>query len=513
MRQNNGENKIGVFEGIAYCIGDIIGSGIFISPTSILRHTGSVGLSLCVWAVGALIAACGALVYVELGTSIGKSGGDFAYLSHAKWHPLATAFLWVSTTLTFPVIMAIQTLTFGEYLVDGLNSFMSINSEYIGILKRLIGFMTIWLVCFMNLFSLKKIAGRFQVVLTIIKLLVIATIIFIGLYQLIFKNKTEETFVNAFEGSKTEPGDFVLALYASLLAYNGNFGFKFLTVKKCKAGDKDKEEMKRSVGGGMGWDILNFATDEVENPRRVLPLAALCGIGISAVVYLLINIAYFSVLTIDEFLNTEAVAFKFAEKTMGDFSRIFPFLIAILLLGNLNSSIFASSRYVFAGAKNGIMPRVLSSVHEKSMSPRVAIIYEMFVLISLSFIGDLEHLIGYMSYSLWMQKSCTMVALLYMRHKGTFKFQKNSIKTPIILPFICLCIFISMLIISARKDPFIIIYALTMLAIGLILYFIFINPKRRSKSVFCGECFEKVNDLSVFFTQIVFNTTVPNKEE
>nr|CAD2174239.1 unnamed protein product [Meloidogyne enterolobii] len=482
MRQNNGENKIGVFEGIAYCIGDIIGSGIFISPTSILRHTGSVGLSLCVWAVGALIAACGALVYVELGTSIGKSGGDFAYLSHAKWHPLATAFLWVSTTLTFPVIMAIQTLTFGEYLVDGLNSFMSINSEYIGILKRLIGFMTIWLVCFMNLFSLKKIAGRFQVVLTIIKLLVIATIIFIGLYQLVFKNKTEETFVNAFEGSKTEPGDFVLALYASLLAYNG-------------------------------WDILNFATDEVENPRRVLPLAALCGIGISAVVYLLINIAYFSVLSIDEFLNTEAVAFKFAEKTMGDFSRIFPFLIAILLLGNLNSSIFASSRYVFAGAKNGIMPRVLSSVHEKSMSPRVAIIYEMFVLISLSFIGDLEHLIGYMSYSLWMQKSCTMVALLYMRHKGTFKFQKNSIKTPIILPFICLCIFISMLIISARKDPFIIIYALTMLAVGLILYFIFINPKRKSKSVFCGECFERVNDLSVFFAQIVFNTIVPDKEE
>uniref|UniRef100_A0A914MT56 Amino acid transporter n=1 Tax=Meloidogyne incognita TaxID=6306 RepID=A0A914MT56_MELIC len=482
MRQNNGKNKIGVFEGIAYCIGDIIGSGIFISPTSILRHTGSVGLSLCVWAVGALIAACGALVYVELGTSIGKSGGDFAYLSHAQWHPLATAFLWVSTTLTFPVIMAIQTLTFGEYLVDGLNAFILINSEYVGILKRLIGFMTIWLVCFMNLFSLKKIAGRFQVALTIIKLLVIATIIFIGLYQLVFKNKTEETFVNAFEGSKTEPGDFVLALYASLLAYNG-------------------------------WDILNFATDEVENPRRVLPLAALCGIGISAVVYLLINIAYFSVLTIDEFLNTEAVAFKFAEKTMGDFSRIFPFLIAILLLGNLNSSIFASSRYVFAGAKNGIMPRVLSSVHEKSMSPRVAIIYEMFVLISLSFIGDLEHLIGYMSYSLWMQKSCTMVALLYMRHKGTFKFQKNSIKTPIVLPFICLCIFISMLIISARKDPFIIIYALTMLAIGLILYFIFINPKRKSKSVFCGECFEKVNDLSVFFAQIVFNTTVPSKEE
>ncbi|KAF7635521.1 hypothetical protein Mgra_00005063 [Meloidogyne graminicola] len=462
MRQNIGENKIGIFEGIAYCIGDIIGSGIFVSPTSILRHTGSVGLSLCVWALGGLIAACGALVYVELGTSIRKSGGDFAYLSHAKWHPLASAFLWVSTTLTFPIIMAIQTLTFGEYLVDGLNSFFPINSEFIGILKRLIGFLIIWIICFMNLFSLNKIAGRFQVILTIIKLIVITTIIIIGLYQLLFNfnNENNINFLNIFNGSKSEPGEFVLALYASLLAYNG-------------------------------WDILNFATDEIENPRKVLPLAALCGIGISTIVYILINISYFSVLNIEEFLNTEAVAVKFAQKTMGDFSRIFPFLIAIILLGNLNSSIFAS--YVFAGAKNGIMPSVFSSVNEKSMSPRVAIIYEMIVLISLSFIGDLEHLIGYMSYSLWMQKSCTMVALLYMRHNGKFKLNKDSIKTPIILPFICLVIFISMLIISARKDPFIIIYTLIMLFIGLILYYIFINPQRQGKSLIFGKYFEKLN--------------------
>jgi hypothetical protein len=30
MRQNNEGNKIGIFEGIAYCIGDSIGSGLFI---------------------------------------------------------------------------------------------------------------------------------------------------------------------------------------------------------------------------------------------------------------------------------------------------------------------------------------------------------------------------------------------------------------------------------------------------------------------------------------------------
>ena len=41
---------------------------------------------------------------------------------------------------------------------------------------------------------------------------------------------------------------------------------------------------------------------------RTLPIAALAGIGIAATVYILINIAYFSVLTVDEFLSTEAVA-------------------------------------------------------------------------------------------------------------------------------------------------------------------------------------------------------------
>lgn len=169
--------------------------GIFISPASILRHTGSMGLSLCVWAVGALIAACGALVYVELGKChpplfpsiflllfahfrhnnpqirrrfclfvpcqmVGPFGSA-ARPSHCPLlphslprYPLAAAFLWVSTTLTFPTIMAIQTLTFGEYVFEGLNPFFAISPESMDLLKRLIGYLAIWMICFINLFSL-----------------------------------------------------------------------------------------------------------------------------------------------------------------------------------------------------------------------------------------------------------------------------------------------------------------------------------------------------------------------
>jgi hypothetical protein len=49
-----------------------------------------------------------------------------------------------------------------------------------------------------------------------------------------------------------------------------------------------------------------------------------------------------------------------------------------------------------------------------------------------------------------MQKSCTVVALLYMRYQG-FPFRKDAIRTPIILPVLCLCTFIAMLVISAKN--------------------------------------------------------------
>ena len=41
---------------------------IYATPSNILRSSGSVGVSLIMWLVGAIIAACGTTVYIELGT-------------------------------------------------------------------------------------------------------------------------------------------------------------------------------------------------------------------------------------------------------------------------------------------------------------------------------------------------------------------------------------------------------------------------------------------------------------
>lgn len=62
----------------------VIGSGIFATPGSIVRSTGSVGLAFVVWTVGTLLAACGLVVSLEYGCMLPRSGGEKVYIPRAK---------------------------------------------------------------------------------------------------------------------------------------------------------------------------------------------------------------------------------------------------------------------------------------------------------------------------------------------------------------------------------------------------------------------------------------------
>uniref|UniRef100_A0AC34QNE7 Uncharacterized protein n=1 Tax=Panagrolaimus sp. JU765 TaxID=591449 RepID=A0AC34QNE7_9BILA len=217
------------------------------------------------------------------------------------------------------------------------------------------------------------------------------------------------------------------------------------------------------------------------------------------------NLAYFSVLSVQEFKEFDTVAVTFAERTLGDFHYAIPFLIAFLLLGSMNSTIFGSSRYLFAGAKNNVMPKMFKCVHPESMSPRASVLAEISVAIAISFLGNLEHLLNYATYAIWMQRTMVQIALIYMRFKR-FPFPSDAFRNPIFIPIIFLAICVALLVIPVKNDFHVGIYAVGFVAVGFVIYFLFIFPKKSPKFL------TKLNENLVKLTQMTLDTVPINDE-
>ena len=71
------QKNIGVLKGVSIIVGVIVGSGIFVSPVGVLKHTHSVGLSFIMWLMTGIFSIIGAFVYAELGVAIPLSGGEY----------------------------------------------------------------------------------------------------------------------------------------------------------------------------------------------------------------------------------------------------------------------------------------------------------------------------------------------------------------------------------------------------------------------------------------------------
>ncbi|KAI6194992.1 hypothetical protein M3Y96_01183900 [Aphelenchoides besseyi] len=336
-------NKMGLYGAVSFVCGNIIGSGLFITPTSILRKTNSVGLSLIIWGLSAVISVLGAYCYVELGTSIRKSGADFAYLCYVGWFPAAFTFMSTGCLMTYPATLAVQAQTFSEYLFQGIGINLKDKSmeNYGKILTRLL--------LFLNFFSVKTFVSRFQIAATASKVLSTLTIVVIGGYYLIYKGDTHN-LQRPFHGAKWYPGTIVTSFFSGLFSYDG-------------------------------WDILNFGVEEVENPKRTMSLAIIIGMSFVALLYLATNLSFFVVLSVDEMLKHDAVAMSFAEHTMGNAKYVMALLVSILLIvGKQNLTALICStyfRYLYAGAREGHLPSFISIVNKEHDSPRCALFYHV----------------------------------------------------------------------------------------------------------------------------------------
>ncbi|TEA22329.1 High-affinity methionine permease [Colletotrichum sidae] len=319
------KRQIGITTAIFLIVNRVIGTGIFATPGSILRLSGSVGLSLFIWVAGMIIALAGTAVYLEWGTAIPKNGGEKNYLEYVYRRP---KFLTTGLYTGYVILLGWasgNSVVFGEYILHAANVEVDRwNQRGIG------------LACITSAFLIHGLALkwglRLQNVLGTIKLFIILIIVLCGFIALgghvkLPEEEKPHNFRNAFEGTTGSAYGVVTALYNVIWSY-------------------------------IGYSNANYALSETKNPVRTLKIAAPAAIIGVSILYMLVNIAYFAAVPKQEILDGgRLVAASLFRNVMGGTAeRALSVFVALSAYGNVLSVIFSQGRLVQELGREGILP-------------------------------------------------------------------------------------------------------------------------------------------------------------
>ena len=351
------KKEIGLLNCIGIMVGCIIGSGIFISPKGVLQEVGSVGGSLLVWVGCGIISMIGAQCFAELGTSIPQSGGGYTYIKTAFGSLPAFLFLWVALFVIIPAGLAVAALTLAYY---ALVPFCP-DPAYITI--QMLATAAVMVLTFINCYSVRY-ATLIQDSFAGAKVVALALIILAGGWHVTSGFISDNGHTNITH-VKDEANNDVFKKWVSNPWVNGNY---------------DIAKIALSFYSGLfsyaGWNYLNFLTEELKDPYRNLPRAIYISLPTVTIIYVLANIAYFSVLSPETVLEAPTVAISFGQAVFAPwFSWLMPVCVAMSAFGGLNGCILASSRLFFVGARAGHLPSFLAMINIHCFTPVPALVF------------------------------------------------------------------------------------------------------------------------------------------
>ena len=284
----------------------IVGSGIFATPGNIYKSVGSVGLALTVWVVGATVAACGLAISMELGCMLPRSGGSKVYLEFMYRRPRFLASTLVAVQAVVLGFTASNCIVFGEYILVAFDKDVTPFAQRtlaVGLLTAI----TIVHGCFLKTgIWIQNALGWVKIGLMVFMAILGVGALFLP-HTSVRENAQTLSFAAPFEGSNWD----LVALSTAIFKVSYSFA---------------------------GYDNVNNVLNEVKDPVRTLKSMAPTALLTVAVFYLMLNIAYFIVVPLDEINNSgELIAALFFGKIFGASvgTKVLAVLVAISAAGNV----------------------------------------------------------------------------------------------------------------------------------------------------------------------------------
>lgn len=316
------KNKLGFWTLLSLVMGNMIGVGIFMLPSTLARY-GS--LSLVGWGITACGALLLALVFARLSYKFPASGGPYAYSRAAfgdfvgfqvAWTYWIS--MWVGSAATITATVGYISLFFPHLQQDPFVGFLT-------------GSALVWVLTFLNIFSLKGI-GFIQILTTIFKILPLIILVFFGLPKVSWEN---------FTVINPEDTPLSSAILGSIIL---------------------------TMWGFIGIESATIPAHQVEKPALTIPKATLWGTALAGIFYIFVS-GFIIGLIPNDVLQKSAAPFAIAaEAIFGPWgSGLIGIVAVVASIGSLNGWFLIQAQVPAAAAIDGLFPKKFSKLNKEEV--------------------------------------------------------------------------------------------------------------------------------------------------
>lgn len=361
----------------AIVIANMIGTGVFTSLGFQLLDIRSGFVLLLLWAVGGLVALCGAMTYAELGAALPRSGGEYNFLSRI-FHPVA-GFVsgWVSATIGFAAPTALAAMTFSAYATH------SWANEPDAWVEKAIAIGLVIILTFVHTSS-RRNSGGLQSFFTVMK---IAAIVVFCVLALMFVDLPQPVafLPTAGDTALITSAAFAVALIYVSYAYSG-------------------------------WNAATYLSSELEDPQRNLPRILFIGTALVTLLYIALNYVFLRVAPMDAMSGQLEVGFIAAEFAFGERGGQFAGLaLATLLISTVSAMTLAGPRVLQVIGEDFAPLRRLATTNADGL-PYVAITTQSVLTIVFILTGSFESILVFAGFTLALNSFVTVAGIFWLRY-------------------------------------------------------------------------------------------------
>ena len=323
------EKRYGLPTAICMVVGIVIGSGVFFKAEKVLQATnGNMPLGILAWGiVGAIMIIC-SYVFATMATRYEKVSGLVDYAEATMGRRYAYYVGWFMAVLYTPCLVSALAWISARYFC------VLLGWDITGGACMTIAGAMLCLDHVLNALA-PRLAGRFQVSTTVIKMVPLALMAVCGAAVGMMNGRMAENFATMSTGAISTGEGLMASTVAVAFAYEG-------------------------------WILATSINAELRDAKRTLPRALVVGSFIVVLTYILYYIGLTGAVTTEELMASGEAAAKMAfQRVFGDAAGTVVFvLIVISCLGTLNGLTLSCCRgmYALAVRNEGPAPELFRQV-------------------------------------------------------------------------------------------------------------------------------------------------------